>query len=549
MSSEQIAEKKYTRASRATELQCAADNERRRVLWLTLATATASLALAVFWQSPGHNWGDDFAGYLMQARALLNGTPVQELELNARAMAASDWRAGPDAYPWGYPALLALVISTLGPGLSTLKAVSIISMSVITLAAGLLAYACRLSLFSVVCVAILVGMQPDLTSLANTIGSDVVFLALTGVALLFAALALGAWPDELSPALRHWATVIAAVFVSLSFFVRSNGAVTLVAIAASIVAVAVFNRRPNVRFVALSAAIFASVCAVLIITYYAVLPDGTLVHVGYLSVEPSSLARRTGDAIAAFGRFFPIVTLPATLGPVAVAALAILAVFGAYRLGRVGVLLALYSAGHLLLVTLFRYSGGQRYYLPVLFAVVILAAGGVEGLANQAAVGLSRAGDLKFTRSLLVALLFIGAVAMNLYRGDLWQERNSAGPYSPAATELFNYIRAQPSEIQPFAFFKPRALRFLAGKEAVLVREIASTKRVNSIAISWREEASPWQLSGRQVAALKDFRPTFRNEDFTVYVRTDRAIDAVAGDGPGAVWRHPVHPQERSDGR
>jgi len=142
--------------------QCAADTERKRVLWLGLAAAAAaSVALAVSWQSPGHNWGDDFAGYLMQAKALLNGTPLQELEINARAMAASDWRAGPDAYPWGYPALLALVIATLGPGLATLKTVSIVSMIVITLTAGLLAYASRLGLFSVVCVAILVGMQPD----------------------------------------------------------------------------------------------------------------------------------------------------------------------------------------------------------------------------------------------------------------------------------------------------------------------------------------------------------------------------------------------------
>lgn len=543
---EETTEKECT----CTELQRATANERsRRVLGLTLATATASVVLAVLWQSPGHNWGDDFAGYLLQAKALLSGTPAQELELNARTMAASDWRTGPDAYPWGYPALLALVISALGPGLATLKTVSIVSMAVSTLAAGLLAYASRLSLFSVVCVAILVGMQPDLISLANIIGSDAAFLALTGVALLFAALALDEWPNQLSPASRLWATVIAAVFVSLSFFVRSNGAVTLVAIATSIVAVAVFTRRPNLRFLAVSAATFASVCAALIIAYYALLPDGSLVHVGYLTAEPSSLARRAGDAISAFSRFFPIFILPAAFEPVAVAAMAILTVFGACRLGKVGFLLAVYSAGHLLLVILFPYSGGQRYYLPVLFAIVILAAGGVEGLANWVAIGSSRAGDLKFTRRLLVALLFIGAVTSNLFRIDLQRERNIDGPYSPAATELFAYIREQPSEIQPVAFFKPRVLRLLAGKEAVLVREIASTKHVNSIAIFRGEAASPWQLSGREVAALEDFRPTFRNEEFTFYVRKGRTIDAVVADGPGDVRRHPVHRQERSDGR
>ena len=71
----------------------------RRALWLTLVLAIASVALAVFWKTPGHSWGDDFAGYLLQANALLHGMPAEELQLNARLEAASDWRTGPDAYP------------------------------------------------------------------------------------------------------------------------------------------------------------------------------------------------------------------------------------------------------------------------------------------------------------------------------------------------------------------------------------------------------------------------------------------------------------------
>jgi hypothetical protein len=502
--------------------QGASANGPRCALWLTLVPALASVALAVFWQTPGHTWGDDFAGYLVQAKALLNGTPARELALNAHLLAASDWRAGPDAYPWGYPAILALVISIFGPSLSTLKIVSISSMGVITLTAGLLAYASRLSLASVVCVAIIVGMQPDLTSLGNVIGSDAVFLALTGVALSCAALTLGAWPKPLSPAVRLWATFIAAVFGSMSFFVRSNGAVTLLAIGASIIAVPVFSGRPNARSVAVTAATFALVCAALIIAYYALLPDGTWVHVQYLTAEPSSLARRTGDAIDDFGNFFPIFVLPSPFERLAVGALVVLTVLGARRLGKAGFLLALYSAGHLLLVTLFPFSGGQRYYLPVLFAVAVLAAAGVESLAKWAAMKLPRAPDLKVARSLSVALFFLGAVASNLYRIDLGRERTADGPYSPAATELFGYIREQPAAIQPVAFFKPRAMRLLGGKEALAVSRIDSTRNVNSIAIFWGPMAPGLQLSGRQVAALQDFRPVFRNEYFTFYVRTNR---------------------------
>jgi hypothetical protein len=509
-----------------------ADDGLRRTFWLMLVPVIASVGLALFWESPGHNWGDDFAGYLLQAKALLNGTPTAELQLNARLEAASDWRTGPDAYPWGYPAILALVMSTFGADLATLKMISIGSMAVITLAAGLLAYVSRLTLTSVVCVAIVVGMQPDLASLGNDIASDVVFLALTGVALLFAALALDTQRRRFSPVWGGRAMIIAAVLGSLSYFVRSNGAVTLMAIAGSIVAVPLFTQRFDARKIVVSAAPFVLVCAALISAYHALLPDGSVVHLGYLTVEPSSLARRTTAAIGAFGTFFPIFILPTPLEHLAVLVLAVLAVLGARRLGRIGLLLALYSAGHLVLVILFPYTGGQRYYLPILFAVAVLAAAGVEGLVGWVATKRSIAGNQKVAVTLLMTLLFIGAITSNFYRLDLREERSIDGPYSPAARELFGYLRSQPSEIQPVAFFKPRAMRLLGGKEAILVGEVASTRGVNSIVIFQEPGAADWQLSGQlsggQVAALKDFRPTFHNDHFTFYVRTSVATDSQA---------------------
>jgi len=378
----------------------------------------------------------------------------------------------------------------------------------------------RLSFAAAVCVAIMVGMQPDLTSLGDMIGSDVVFLALTGVALLFAAVALRTWSPRSSRA-NVWATIIAAVFAASSYFVRSNGAVTLIAIAASLGAVPIFTRRASVRTVAVGVAPFALTGAALLLAYYALLPDGTLVHVGYLTADPASLARRTGETLAAFGWFYPMVALPPTLERLSVLVLAALAVYGACRLRQIGLLLALYAAGHLLLLILFPYNGGQRYYLPVLFAVAVLAVAGVEDLVRRAAAKLPGAREPGLASAFVIALLFAGAVAANIYRMDLNRDRSSDGPYSRAASELFEYVRAQPAGIQPIAFFKPRAMRLLGGKEAVLIRRIDSARNVNSIALFSGEAGSKWQLSERQVAALPDFRPVFRNESFTLYVRKD----------------------------
>ena len=66
-----------------------------------------ALVLASFHLRLSHAWGDDFAGYLLQARSLVEGRPGAEVALNGELQALADWRVGPDAYPWGFPALLA----------------------------------------------------------------------------------------------------------------------------------------------------------------------------------------------------------------------------------------------------------------------------------------------------------------------------------------------------------------------------------------------------------------------------------------------------------
>jgi hypothetical protein len=301
--------------------------------------------------------------------------------------------------------------------------------------------------------------------------------------------------------------------------------------AISFVAVPLFTHSESARTVARSIAAFALVCAVLIVAYFTLLPDGSFVHASYLTAEPASLARRTLETIDAFGGFFPIMIVPAPFDRLAVAAVAVLAVLGAFRLRSAGFLLAVYSGGHLLLLILFPYKGGQRYYLPVLLAVSVLAMGGCEVLAQWAATKVSRVRALPAAGGALLVSLFVVAIGANLYRFDTQRANHPKGPYSPEAVELFGYIRSQPSDIQPIAFFKPRALRFLAGKDAVAINTLDRTSEVNAIVVCREPTAAELQLSEEQVARLKDFRVMFRNEDFTLYVRnpvaTARALPGV----------------------
>src|SRR5215211_7823026 len=65
----------------------------------------------------GHEWGDDFASYIMQAKSVVNGTTSEFVEHNSFTIFQSSIQIGPIAYPWGYPLILtpAYIIKGINP--------------------------------------------------------------------------------------------------------------------------------------------------------------------------------------------------------------------------------------------------------------------------------------------------------------------------------------------------------------------------------------------------------------------------------------------------
>jgi hypothetical protein len=80
--------------------------ERRYVLGLSLVIVSSS-ALALLCIHKGHNWGDDFAQYIEQARAINNHSLDSYLQINRYAMDHSDHVVGPYLSPNGFPLLIA----------------------------------------------------------------------------------------------------------------------------------------------------------------------------------------------------------------------------------------------------------------------------------------------------------------------------------------------------------------------------------------------------------------------------------------------------------
>ncbi|MGX2983657.1 hypothetical protein [Helicobacter sp. 23-1045] len=76
-----------------------------------------------------HFWSDDSA-YISQAIALAQGKSADYINDNAFMMTKSDWLIGPSAYPWGFPALLAIAYKIFGLNIIALKMVNILCYAI-----------------------------------------------------------------------------------------------------------------------------------------------------------------------------------------------------------------------------------------------------------------------------------------------------------------------------------------------------------------------------------------------------------------------------------
>src|SRR6185295_1239175 len=88
---------------------------------LLIVIVLLSVAIGSSTLTRGHEWGDDFASYIMQAQSIVNGRTKEFVEHNAFTISESSILIGPVAYPWGYPLLLTPALILRGVHPLTLK--------------------------------------------------------------------------------------------------------------------------------------------------------------------------------------------------------------------------------------------------------------------------------------------------------------------------------------------------------------------------------------------------------------------------------------------
>jgi hypothetical protein len=491
----------------------AAGGTRTDLLILSSVTLI-SAALAFAMLTTGHDWGDDFAAYLAQAIGILHGTMRQVVMMNAFTMRESSRAYGPIATPWGYPALLApAYLACGGLNILCLKAVNIPAF-----AAFLVVFfrfvRRRLSLVDSAIVLSVLSFNPELLRFQDNILSDITFLFLSTASILFVETT--SVPDH--PEGTGWRNAALGAVLFLAFFVRTSGLllVPTLLVTQTIHYRGLRSRRSDWRRVVPIAAIPYLVFGVLTLVLLVMVQGG---EGSFLALYRTMTLRDVISNVWMYlnlpGEFFASVPfgniLSWALFPFLAAGIAV-----SYRQDFPALI---YCGLTLLLLITWPSRDGFRYLFPVLPFCLYFTYRGMQAAAGVTCQRDRRAGEraVRTVWLVIVAAFAIGSLKSARINLDRHRVVND-GPFARQSAELFDWIRSTTAPDSVVIFFKPRAMRLLTGRAALLVDDCRQIGKGNYVVI--RKNGGGGQLRPDDVERCDrsvDATRAFENAEYVAY--------------------------------
>ena len=476
--------------------------------FLPLALILLSTLLAFFLLTKDHDWGDDWASYLMQSIAITKGETHEFIQRNTFTMRESTHFIGPDAYPWGFPTLLAPFTLACGPlNVFCLKFINLIFFALfLWVFYALLAR--RLPPLESALLLAVFAFSPLLLKFEDILLSDIAFLFFSTLGLL-----LIVERNTISPYL------LGIVFF-FAFFVRTNGILLVPTLfLAQAFTYLQMHPRPVLDWkrVLTVGLIPYFVFGLLTLANLILFPAGEASHLEHLSVlSLASLADNLSAYFAMPAYFFS--DLPH--------ADIIYGLLLPFILG--GLVLNYKRDIHLVVYLFLSYAlfivwpdqQGIRFLFPLLPLLVYFAYRGMEAASFALTERHPRLG-LWFTRVfwLVIAAAFAWT-SFGLARDNLAGGRGPYGNvFDPISLEMFEFIKSDTPAESVIAFYKPRALRLFTGRDSLLVDACDALPMADYIVLR-KSRGAVDQVSPADVTTCNpsvQVTELFDNEKFVVY--------------------------------
>jgi hypothetical protein len=509
------------------------------------ACVVAWASVSVHFQ--GHNWGDDFAQYVNQARGLANGT-VAQVVTDTRYTVDNSASAtfGPYVSPWGLPILLAPLYVLFGLNYTAFKMVGVLCFGLFVVAFHRLVV-WRMSTWRAWALTILLGLSPPYLLWSDSVTADLPALGFVFLTLL--------WLDRCRRLDRFGGLVrkdlvIVGLLIGWAFSVRRE---TVALLASLVVAQLLFVRarrnerepdgsRPPIPWRALA----TPWCAAfgLLAVLQLVLPSSLVLDTangGWSQLKPNAIWYRNivGDHIGLHRGGRPTLDLLSsrTLGVALFTAFVVLAVVGAVvqtarRPNQDAPLLA-YLLGVMLIVGRQAFHEGRYMFtiVPLLayFAAQALPAvgAGIDRLARRRTQQSSSPRLLTTAQAMSGAtLLFLTPLvqsnwttlsnAISYHREyDYIQE----GPEGPQAKDMFEAVRRCTRGDNVVLFFRARAMNLYTGRRTIQTGGInEAITRADWMVLDNSDVNYSEPPIDKKVASRLGLARVWRNERFSLFM-------------------------------
>lgn len=444
--------------------------------------------LCIVNQRPGHDWGDDFALYLRQSQALVEGNVGEVLATNRTIVEESSSQAfSPYSYPWGTPLLLSPVVALWGLDYPKLKLLETLFFAGFLLMFFHLMVR-RIGEIGGLALVALIGLSVSYVAWTDTVLSDLPYLFFVAVSLWWMdrLRARGLW---LAGAVRP--LVVMGLLLGFAFSIRREGAALFLALAATH---SVYLWRWRVtRSQALlpfrRLAIPYLTAGGFVVLLQVVLPTVVFPRYqgsGLSQVEPNFLWFRDilaehiglkepgvemwnllGSSNLAWGVFVVFVGL-SVIGLILRLAKAFEtdAALAFYLLGVVAIIstLPFHEGRYLFSITPF-----LAYFAYQGIAVALADAMGSDRMARSNRLRLLPGGIAVGFIFILVASNTVGLLHKTEYR--LTYEYPHWGPEHPASVEMFDEVRSRTDSDDVVSFFRARAMTLYTDRLALQLTE------------------------------------------------------------------------------
>ena len=453
----------------------------------------------------GHQWGDDFAWYIVQAKSIWTGTTHEFMEESAFTNTQSTTHLGPLAYPWGYPLILVPVYAVKGTNPLALKLPALLFYAGFLVCLYLLMNE-RLRRVESLLIVALFAFNPLLLQFLDQILSDIPFL-------FFSTLSLFLMTRKDESSMLHDSVMAVAIFFTA--FLRVTG-VLLLGVFLIVQFFRLLNRHSDSRGVTQiiwRSFLVCVVFAVLWLFNVLLFPSG---GESYFS-QYTGLLETTRQMAPAYFHVFADFFGTASGWKYLYYILLPFFLLGAWEGRKQEPVFLLFFTLWLLVHIAYPYWQGPRYVFPLLPIFIYFTFQGMKSALRRLPEGYARVGQQAFYGFwIALAGLFLLTSTANAY-ANLQNRREINGPFDPYSKEVYSYIKEETPPDSVIVFFKPRVMVMMTDHPTIMSTECERLLKGDYIVLS-RKVGENQQITPEKIDACGlPLDEVLRNSRLIVY--------------------------------